>query len=91
MFTNRNKTVPLTNEESTIEIKDTLENVKFTTRALKPQKSLEALPPILNPISLDTYANAVRLKPNRPYTAPERSHFINKITVINIPGQVTQE
>ncbi|CAK9820741.1 ADP-ribosylation factor-like protein 13B [Anthophora plagiata] len=92
LFTHRNKTAPLTTEDSITEIKDIGENIKFTTKTLEPQRSLQALPPILNPTALDIYSNSVRLKTNRPYTAPERSqHFINKIAVINIPGQVTQE
>ncbi|CAL7934036.1 unnamed protein product [Xylocopa violacea] len=91
MFTNRNKTAPLTSEESVIEINDTSENVEFTTKALNPQRSFQVLPTILNPAALNMYPNAIRLKTNRPYTAPERSHFVDKITVINIPGQVTQE
>ncbi|KAF3427470.1 hypothetical protein E2986_03225 [Frieseomelitta varia] len=91
MFTCRNKTAPLTTEESVIEINDTSQSVKFAPKALESQKNIQTLPPILNPIALDTYSNniAIRLKNNRPYTAPERSQrFTNKITVINIPGQV---
>lgn len=90
MFTYRNKTAPLTTEESVIEINDISQSVKFTPKALETQKNIQILPPILNPIALDTYSNAIKLKNNRPYTAPERSQrFTNKITVINIPGQVT--
>lgn len=92
IFKHRNKTAPLTTEESVIEIKNTSENVKFTTQALESQKNFQVFSPILNPIILDTYTNSVRLKNNRPYTAPEcTQHFVNKITVLNIPGQVTQE
>lgn len=89
MFTYRNKTAPLTTEESVIEIKDMSETVKFTQNTLESQQNVQTLPPILNPVTLDTYSRAVRSKNNRPYTAPEHSHFINKITVINIPRQVT--
>ncbi|XP_071864878.1 ADP-ribosylation factor-like protein 13B isoform X1 [Bombus fervidus] len=89
MFTYRNKTAPLTTEESVIEIKDMSETAKFTQNTVESQWNIQTLPPILNPVTLDTYSRAVRSKNNRPYTAPERSHFINKITVINIPRQVT--
>ncbi|XP_053980603.1 ADP-ribosylation factor-like protein 13B [Hylaeus anthracinus] len=87
MFMHKNKTAPLTTEESVIEIDDISESTKFTTRPLGTQKSLQTLPPV----ALNTFSNSVKLKPNRPYTAPERSqHFVNKITIINIPGQVTE-
>ncbi|XP_017761095.1 PREDICTED: ADP-ribosylation factor-like protein 13B [Eufriesea mexicana] len=92
MFMHRNKTAPLTTEESVIEINDISEDVRFTSQTLESQTNFQTLPPILNPVALNMYSNTIRLKKNRPYTAPECSqHFINKITVINIPGHITQE
>lgn len=92
VFMHKNKTAPLTTEESVIEIGNVSESPKSTTVTLRPQQSLQAFPSILNPVTLNAYSDAIKLKPNRPYTAPERSqHFVNKITVINIPGQVMQE
>lgn len=86
----KNKTAPLTTEESVIEIGDIPESAKSTI-TLGIQRSFQALPPVLNPVTLNAFSNTVKLKPNRPYTAPERSQdFVNKITIINIPGQVTQ-
>ena len=92
VFMHKNKTAPLTSEESVIEIGNVPESAKSTTVILRPQQSLQAFPSILNPVALNAYSDAVKSKPNRPYTAPERSqHFVNKITVINIPGQVMRE
>lgn len=90
IFMHNNKTAPLNVEESVIEIKDTSETDQSTT-ALKPQRSLQAFSSTLNPTTLNTDSNGIRFKLTRPYTAPGCSQqFINKITVINIPGQVTQ-
>ncbi|XP_076175421.1 ADP-ribosylation factor-like protein 13B [Ptiloglossa arizonensis] len=90
IFMHKNKTAPLTTEESVIEIGDIPESAKSTI-TLGIQRSFQALPPVLNPVTLNAFSNTVKLKPNRPYTAPERSQdFVNKITIINIPGQVTQ-
>ncbi|XP_043248884.1 ADP-ribosylation factor-like protein 13B [Colletes gigas] len=86
IFMHKNKTAPLTTKESVIEIGDTPENAKSATITLGIQNSLQVLPPVSN-----AFSNTIKLKPNRPYTAPERSqHFVNKITITNIPGQVTQ-
>ncbi|XP_029035544.2 ADP-ribosylation factor-like protein 13B isoform X1 [Osmia bicornis bicornis] len=91
MFMHKNKTAPLTVEESVIEMKDISETDKYTTRDLRTQRSLQTFSPTLNPAALNAESNATRLNLTRPYTAPGCSqHFINKITVINIPGQVMQ-
>lgn len=84
IFVHRNKTGPLPVEESIIEIMP--ENVKFTKK-----NSLQTLPPILNPATLDMSSEPVSSKPNRPCTAPGRTRFVNKIAVTSIPGQVNQQ
>lgn len=90
IFTHKNKTAPLNVEESVTEVKDTSETNQ-STKTLKPQRSLQAFSSTLNPTTLNADSNGIRFKLTRPYTAPGCSQqFINKITVINIPGQVTQ-
>ncbi|XP_026670179.1 ADP-ribosylation factor-like protein 13B isoform X2 [Ceratina calcarata] len=84
IFVHTNKTGPLPTEDSIIEIMP--ENVKFTKK-----NSLQTLPSILNPATLDTSSEPIRLKTNRPCTAPGRTHCINKIAVTSIPGQVNQK
>lgn len=85
----KNKTAPLTVEESVTEAKDISETDKYITRGLRTQRSLQTFSPTLNPAALNAESNATRFNLTRPYTAPGCSqHFINKITVINIPGQV---
>ncbi|XP_076239465.1 uncharacterized protein LOC143182388 [Calliopsis andreniformis] len=89
IFLHKNKTAPLTTEESITEIG----NVKSTTITVQPQTSLQTLPLTLNPVQMNEYTNSIKMESNRPHTAPGRSqYFINKITVLSsTPGQVAQE
>ncbi|XP_076656334.1 ADP-ribosylation factor-like protein 13B [Halictus rubicundus] len=92
LFMHRNKTAPLTTEEPVVELGDMSTSTKETERVLEVRKSIQTLPPIIHPVRPIAFSNTVSPKSNRPHTAPERSqHVINKVTVINIPGQITQE
>lgn len=92
MFLPKNKTAPLHAEESVIETGNVSKNVKSTTIIVKPQKSLQTLPLIVRPVKPNANADTIKIESNRPHTAPGRSqHFVNKITVISIPRQITQE
>lgn len=89
LFMHRNKTAPLTTEESVVELGDMSTSTKQAKTILEVHKNVETLPTV-RPIA---FSNTVSpIKSNRPHTAPERSqHVLNKVTVINIPGQITQE
>ncbi|KZC09895.1 ADP-ribosylation factor-like protein 13B [Dufourea novaeangliae] len=92
IFMHRNKTAPLTTEESVIELGDVSGNSKLASKNFDVHENVQNLSQTLNPVILNAFSNTVTSKSNRPYTAPGRSqHFFNKVTVINIPGQVTQE
>ncbi|XP_033332374.1 uncharacterized protein LOC117223890 [Megalopta genalis] len=90
LFIHRNKTAPLTSEGTVIELGDTSTTVKPAKKILEVHESIETLPPIVYPMMPTAFSNSITSKSNRPHTAPERSqHVINKVTVINIPGQIT--
>jgi len=90
-FVRRNKTAPLPIEQSTIECESFSRNLTPNVETPAGEKSTQTMTTILDPLNLnidhnESYAN---MKLIRPYTAPERSQP-NKMTIINIPGQVLQ-
>ncbi|XP_078033249.1 ADP-ribosylation factor-like protein 2 [Augochlora pura] len=94
LFIHRNKTAPLTGGETyqgtVIELENASTNVQPAKTILEVHKSIETLPPIVSPVMSTAFSNSIISKPNRPHTAPECSqHLINRVTVINIPGQIT--
>ncbi|XP_031834429.1 uncharacterized protein LOC116427801 isoform X2 [Nomia melanderi] len=91
MFMHRNKTAPFTTEETVSELGDISDNTKPIKKMLNTHKSVQTLSP-LNPVIQNAFSNTIISKSKRPHTAPEHSQYvINRVTVINIPGQVTQE
>ncbi|XP_076288220.1 ADP-ribosylation factor-like protein 13B [Lasioglossum baleicum] len=92
LFMHRNKTAPLTTEEAVVELGDMSTSTKQAKTVLEVYKNAETLPPIIHPVRPIAFSSTISPISNRPHTAPERSqHVLNKVTVINIPGQITQE
>ncbi|EFN89256.1 ADP-ribosylation factor-like protein 13B [Harpegnathos saltator] len=93
-FVRRNKTAPLPHEQSIIEYENLSPNVEaLQSPDLAGEKSTQTMTTILDPLNLeiDHRTSYPHTKLIRPYTAPERSQRLpNKMTIINIPGQVPQ-
>ncbi|XP_014470304.1 PREDICTED: ADP-ribosylation factor-like protein 13B [Dinoponera quadriceps] len=94
VFVRKNKTAPLAVEQPIIEY----ENLSPNAEALDSpeeagEKSTQTITTILDPLNLelDHRDGNPHARLIRPYTAPERSQRLpNKMTIINIPGQVPQ-
>lgn len=92
-FARKNKTAPLPVEQSAIERENISQNLISSIDTSAGEKSTQTTTMILNPLNLNiNYSKSyTETKLVRPYTAPERSQQLsNKITIINIPGQVPQ-
>lgn len=89
----RNKTAPFPSEQSITDCESFSEDTP-NVESIAGEKSTQTITTVLDPLNLainhdESYANTKLI---RPYTAPERSQRLtNKITVINIPGQVPQQ
>lgn len=93
VFMRKNKTAPLPVKQSIIEYENLSPNEEVLHSPEAGEKSTQTMTTILDPLNLeidhrDSYPH---MKLIRPYTAPERSQRLpNKMTIINIPGQVPQ-
>lgn len=92
-FMRRNKTAPFSSEQSITDCESLSQDLP-DEEALAGEKSTQTTTTILDPLNLninhdESYVNTKLI---RPYTAPERSQRLpNKVTIINIPGQVPEQ
>ncbi|XP_020277729.1 ADP-ribosylation factor-like protein 13A isoform X2 [Pseudomyrmex gracilis] len=90
-FVQRNKTAPLPIEQPTVICENISQNLTSNIETVAGEKSTQTIASILDSVNLNTNYNEnfTSTKLVRPYTAPERSQRTsNKVTIINIPGQV---
>lgn len=92
-FVRRNKTAPLPIEQSpSIECENLSRNLTPNVETSAGEKGTQTMTTILDPLNLNIdHSESANTRLIRPYTAPERSQRLpNKMTIINIPGQVLQ-